>query len=104
MADTVKPSNAAFHQTGPDAAGTQMLTQDEVEMIATERNRAVNLPILNEAREPLAFSKLVMQIDRFLCKPFRTRSTNSCGTLPTESSPTMCQTSRTISSAWMSST
>jgi len=103
MADTVNPSNAAFHQAGPDDDGMQMLTQDEVELIATARNDAADLPILNEAREPLVLSKLVMRIDRFLCRSFRTRSANSCGTLPTESSPTMCQASRTISSAWLSS-
>ena len=66
MADTVSLSNEAFNQAGTDASGTQMLTKDEVELIASKLNHAVNLPILNEAREQLVFSKLVMLIDRFL--------------------------------------
>lgn len=66
MPDAVKLTATAYKKVGADADRAEMLTQKEVEAIATKLNKVINLPILKEDREQIIFVKIVKQIDRFL--------------------------------------
>lgn len=64
--DAVRLTATAYKKVGTDADKAEMLTQKEVEAIATKLNQVINLPILKENREQIIFVKIVKQIDRFL--------------------------------------
>jgi hypothetical protein len=64
--DAVRLTATAYKKVGADAGKAEMLTQKEVEAIATKLNKVINLPILKEDREQIIFVKIVKQIDRFL--------------------------------------
>jgi len=49
-----------------DAAPGEMLTESELEAIATRLNHAIDLPLLKEGTEQIVFVKIVKLIDRFL--------------------------------------
>jgi len=64
--DAIKLTAAAYKSALADADKTEMLTQKEVEAIATKLNHVINLPLLNEKREQIVFVKIVKQVDMFL--------------------------------------
>ena len=66
MPDAVKLTATEYKKVGADAGKMEMLTQAEVEAIATKLNKVINLPILKEDKEQIIFVKIVKQIDRFL--------------------------------------
>lgn len=47
---------------------TEMLTDAQVVALATKVNRAVNIPLLNEGKELVVFTKIIRLIDRALYK------------------------------------
>ena len=64
--DAVRLTATAYKKVGTDADKAEMLTQKEVEAIATKLNKVINLPILKEEKEQIIFVKIVKQIDMFL--------------------------------------
>lgn len=44
----------------------EMLTENELESIATQLNGVINLPVIGEAKEQVILVKLVKSIDRFI--------------------------------------
>ena len=49
-----------------DANGKRLLTEQEVQQIATKLNEAINLPLLGEPTEQIIFTKIVRRVDELL--------------------------------------
>ncbi len=59
-----KLSKQNFEEIRKDAAGSSMLTDGQVNAIATKLNKVVNIPILGERLEQKVFAKLVRLVDK----------------------------------------
>jgi len=66
MPEDVKLTKAEHDRVEADAQEDEMLTEAELEAIATRLNNAIDLPIMNEKTEQIVFVKIVKLIDRFL--------------------------------------
>jgi hypothetical protein len=66
MPEDVNLTEAEHDQVEADAKDAEMLTEAELETIATRLNNAIDLPIMNEKTEQIVFVKIVKLIDRFL--------------------------------------
>ncbi|MFC2077888.1 hypothetical protein ACFLTM_03690 [Candidatus Bipolaricaulota bacterium] len=66
MPDEVKLSEEEHEKVSADAKKGEMLTEKELEAIATRLNSAIDLPLLKEGTEQIIFVKIVKLIDGFL--------------------------------------
>lgn len=66
MPDGVKLSTDEHKKVEADAKKTSMLTEKELEAIATKLNHVIDLPLIKEGTEQIIFVKIVKLIDQFL--------------------------------------
>lgn len=62
----IRLSQDQIDQIIADVNGVELLSFEEVSRIATEINKKVNIPFVNEEKEKVIFVKIVQGIDRYL--------------------------------------
>ena len=66
MPNTIALTEEQRDKVAKDASGEYMLSDEELEAIATRLNRFINLPFRTEAEEQIILVKIVKRIDGFL--------------------------------------
>lgn len=63
---TVSLTQEQWEKIQKDASGIHMLTQKEVEKLATLLNKKVNIPLMSETTEQTILVKIVRRVDSYL--------------------------------------